>query len=124
MICKRRVLFWGTEDGKKIPEEEIADFTGQVKERKMGELFENFKGYNLPEARKEAREVGRKEGEEFLLTRMVCKMLRKGKAIAEILEDWEEESPIIEEIYRTAQAFAPNYDEEEVRKAMKHRAGN
>ncbi|MDE5932503.1 MAG: Rpn family recombination-promoting nuclease/putative transposase [Lachnospiraceae bacterium] len=111
-----------------VPEEEIADFTGQVKERKMGELFENFKGYNLPEVRKEAREKGRKEGrkegEELLLIRMVCKMLRKGKAIAEILEDWEEESPIIEEIYRIAQAFAPNYDEEEVRKAMKHSAGN
>ena len=111
-----------------VSEEEIADFTGQVKEKKMSELFENFKGYNLPEARKKAREAGReegrKEGEEYFLIRMVCKMLRKGKAIAEILEDWEEERSIIEEIYRAAQSFAPNYDVEEVRKAMKHRAEN
>lgn len=111
-----------------VSEEEIAHFTGQVKEKKMSELFENFKGYNLPEARKKAREAGReegrKEGEEYFLIRMVCKMLRKGKAIAEILEDWEEERSIIEEIYRAAQSFAPNYDVEEVRKAMKHRAEN
>ena len=45
-----------------VPEKEIEEFTGQVKEWKMGELFENFRDYDLPAARKKAQEEGRKEG--------------------------------------------------------------
>ena len=46
----------------KISEEEVEEFTGQVKERKMGELFEHFKDCDLPAARKKAREEGLQEG--------------------------------------------------------------
>lgn len=60
-----------------VPEEEAAAFTGQVKERKMGELFEHFKGYDIQATRKEARA----EGEELLLINQVCKKLAKGKAL-------------------------------------------
>ena len=45
-----------------LPEDEVSEFTGQVKERKMAELFENFKDIDLPAARKKAREQGWKEG--------------------------------------------------------------
>ena len=45
-----------------VPEEEIEEFTGQVKEWKMGELFEHFRDYDLPAARKKAQEEGRNEG--------------------------------------------------------------
>ena len=45
-----------------LPEDEVAEFTGQVKERKMAELFENFKDVDIPAARKKAREEGWKEG--------------------------------------------------------------
>ena len=45
-----------------LPEDEVYEFTGQVKERKMAELFENFKDIDLPAARKKAREQGWKEG--------------------------------------------------------------
>lgn len=46
----------------RIPEEEVAEFTGQVKEWNMGELFENFKDFDLPAARKIAMEEGMAEG--------------------------------------------------------------
>lgn len=46
----------------KIPEQEIMDFTGQVKEQRMGELFENFKDFDFPAAKKKAMEEGRAEG--------------------------------------------------------------
>lgn len=36
----------------KVPEEEVEGFTDQIKERKMGELFECFKDIDLSAARK------------------------------------------------------------------------
>ena len=45
-----------------LPEEEVAEFTEQVKERKMGELFENFKDVDIPAVRKKAQEQGWKKG--------------------------------------------------------------
>ena len=45
-----------------IPEDEVEEFTGQVKEWKMGELFENFKDFDLPAARRKAQEEGMKQG--------------------------------------------------------------
>lgn len=45
-----------------LPEEEVAGFTEQVKERKMAVLFENFKDIDLPAARKKAQAEGLAEG--------------------------------------------------------------
>lgn len=55
-----------------MTEDEIMDFTEQVKERKMAVLFEHFKDVDIPAARKIAqaeglakgRAEGQKEGEE------------------------------------------------------------
>ena len=47
-----------------LPEEEVAEFTDQVKERKMAELFECFEDVDIPAERKKAREEGLKEGRE------------------------------------------------------------
>lgn len=119
----------------KVSEEEAEEFVGRVKERKMSELFENFKGFDLPAAREKAKaegwaegqkeghktglKEGIKEGQELLLIKMVCKKLRKGKTAGEIAEELEEESSVIEKIYQTAGAFAPDYDAEKIRGAMK-----
>lgn len=40
----------------KLPREEVELFTEQIKEREMGELFANFKGYDVPAMRKKLRE--------------------------------------------------------------------
>ncbi len=38
-----------------ISREEVEVFVGQIKERKMGDFFSNFKGYDVPATRKEAK---------------------------------------------------------------------
>lgn len=45
-----------------LPEEEVEEFTGQVKERRMAVLFEHFKDVDIPAERKRAREEGWAEG--------------------------------------------------------------
>lgn len=45
-----------------LPEDEIMDFTEQVKERKMAVLFEHFKDVDIPAARKIAQAEGRAAG--------------------------------------------------------------
>ena len=45
-----------------LPEEEIVEFTDQIKERDMAVLFEYFEDVDLPAERKRAREEGRAEG--------------------------------------------------------------
>ena len=122
----------------KVSEKEVAEFTGQVKERKMGELFEHFKDIDLPaarriamkegkekgikegrkEGRKEGIKEGRKEGEELLLISLTCKKLAKGKTIKQIAEELEEEISKVERICRAAEPFAPDYDVEKIRNTM------
>ena len=41
-----------------VPYKEAADFAGQVKERRMGELFSNFEAYDVQETRRLARQEG------------------------------------------------------------------
>ncbi len=45
----------------------------------MGELFENFRGYDVPAVRREARAEGKAEGEITRLIKQVCKKLEKHK---------------------------------------------
>ena len=68
-----------------LEENEILDFTDQVRERKMGELFENFKGYNVPAVRRESEA----KGDATRLIKQVCKKLEKGKTIEQIADDLE-----------------------------------
>ena len=66
-----------------LEENEILDFTDQVRERKMGELFENFRGYDVPAVRREARA----EGDATRLIKQVCKKLEKGKSTEQIADE-------------------------------------
>ncbi len=47
-----------------VPYEEAEAFTEQIKERRMGELFSHFEGWDVQAIRKEAREEARKEARE------------------------------------------------------------
>ena len=47
-----------------MPYKGAADFAGQVKERRMGELFSNFEAYDVQATRREAREEGKQEGRQ------------------------------------------------------------
>lgn len=50
-----------------VPEEEVNEVVGQIKEKKMPVLFEHFEGYDVQATRKEARAEGIKEGIKVLI---------------------------------------------------------
>ena len=81
-----------------LEESEILDFTDQVRERKMGELFENFRGYDVPAVRREARAEGEARGEKFHLIKQVCIKLEKGQSVDQIADDLVESKDTITEI--------------------------
>lgn len=45
-----------------LPENEVDEVVGQIKEKKMPVLFEHFEGYDIQATRKEARAEGKEEG--------------------------------------------------------------
>ena len=59
-----------------VPSEEVESLTGLIKERNMGELFANFKAYDVQAARAEARTAGREEG----LAEGLAEGLEEGRA--------------------------------------------
>ena len=63
-----------------LPEEEIVEFTDQVKERDMAVLFEYFEDVDLPAERKRAREEGHAEGHAEGLTEGRAEGLAEGRA--------------------------------------------
>lgn len=105
-----------------IPQDEVEGVISRIKERKMPELFEHFKGYDVQETRREARQEGReegikegrKEGERRLLVAMVCKKLRRGQGISEIAGALETEESVVEHICGSAMKYAPDYDEDKI----------
>ena len=77
-----------------LEENEILDFTDQVRERKMGELFENFRGYDVPAVRREAKA----EGEITRLIKQICMKLEKGQSVDLIADDLVENVDTINKI--------------------------
>ncbi len=47
-----------------VPEDTLLDFTDQIKERRMGRLFEDFEPFDYQEWKRTAREDGLREGRE------------------------------------------------------------
>lgn len=60
----------------------------------MGELFENFRGYDVPAVRREARA----EGDTTRLIKIVCKKLEKGQSADQIADDLVENVDTINKI--------------------------
>ena len=67
-----------------LPREEVDVFVEQVKERKMGDFFSNFKGYDVPATRREAREEAYEENYERVI-RMLKKLNLSFEKIKEML---------------------------------------
>ena len=105
-----------------LPQEEVEEFVSRIKERKMPELFEHFKGYDVQATRTEARQAGRQEGyqagRQELLVGQVCKKLRRQKSVPEIAEALEEDEAVIQRIYDIAGKYAPDYDEKKICKEI------
>ena len=97
-----------------VPEEEVSDFTEQIKERKMGELFANFEPYSVAETRRISRAEGKEEGDISRLVRQICRKLERGKDLATICDEVEEQETIVKPIYDIAIGYAPDYSPEKV----------
>ena len=74
------------------------------------------RGEAIGEVRGEVR--GEARGEDRMLMRQIFRKLRKGKSIAEIADDLEEDEVRIKVICDVAQKYAPDYDEEKVIRAV------
>jgi hypothetical protein len=95
-----------------VPEDEIQSFVSQIKERRMSDLFEGFKGINVIEERR----IGQIKGEDIRFIKQVCKKLAKGKDVLTIVSDLEadDEMEKIKRIVDIAQKYAPDYDIEKI----------
>ena len=69
-----------------VPGEEARRFADQVKERKVGELFAHFQGYDVQATRREARAEGRKEGRAEGLEEGLTALVR---SLRQFLPDFE-----------------------------------
>ena len=87
-----------------VPGEEARRFADQVKERKVGELFANFKGYDVQATRREARAEGRKEGKMEALRIFIKSNQRHGisreATKADLVELYSLSSEVAEEKLR------------------------
>ncbi len=95
----------------RVSEDEIQDFVSQIKERRMSDLFANFKAsFNVIEERN--------RGKMLTQIKLICKKLAKGKNLETILDELEADDEIAEkeisEIVNVAQNYAPEYDEEKI----------
>ena len=79
----------------------------------MGELFANFKGYDVQAARVVWKREVKSEGEVQKLISQVRKKTRKNMSIAVISEMLEEEVSVITPIYDLLQAHS-DWDDEKI----------
>lgn len=99
----------------RVSENEIQDFVRQIKERRMSDLFANFKAsFNVMEERK--------NGELIKLIKQVCKKLSKGKNLSTIIDELDADDETakkeIAEIIEVAQNYVPEYDEDKIFDAL------
>ena len=67
---------------------------------------------------KKGIEKGISKGMKKTLIGQICRKLRKGKTLAQIVDELDEDESKIKPIFDSAAAFAPDYDEEQVIKAI------
>ncbi len=83
-----------------------------------------FGEFNLEDAREVWEEEAREEGGDYVLVQLVSRKLRKGKGLEDIADELETEVGKIREICEAAEPFAPDYDPDDIFKAVLNRAFN
>lgn len=68
--------------------------------------------------RRDSLEEGIAQGEILKLISQICRKIRKGKTVAVIADELEEEEAVVERICEVAESFAPDYDEQEICRAV------
>ena len=100
-----------------VPFEETEAFTNQIKERRMGELFSNFKGYDVQATRREAYREGERKGEVKKLIGLIRKKAAKNQAAEVTAEMLEEDVGLVRRVYDLI-ARHPEWEEESIWKEL------
>lgn len=83
-----------------VPREEAEEFSGRVKERRMGELFANFEAYDVQETRRIAREETREEDVARVIKMMKEISVTKEITKQQLVKQFELSSDMAEEKLR------------------------
>lgn len=101
-----------------IPNEEIADFTDQILERRFPMLFDSFEAYDVQEIRRTSREEGWNDGSASTLIAQIQKKFLKGKNLEDTADELEETPEKLREFYDIV-AANPDGTPEELLKIWK-----
>ena len=109
-----------------LSEDEIHQLTDQIKERKMGRLFEHFQGYDIQEVRRKHEDIGEKRGEKrgkelgdkLRMIHTIAHNLKNEKSIKQIADFLDEDLDEIKRIADVIESFAPEYDENRIYHAL------
>lgn len=101
-----------------VPSEEAAAFTNQIKEKHMGELFSNFKGYDVQATRRQAYQEGERKGEIKKLIGQIRKKAAKNQTAEETAEMLEEDLGFVRRIYDLI-AIHSEWDDENIWEEVK-----
>ncbi len=95
-----------------VPENEIQGFISQIKERKMSDLFEGWRGFSVIEERKK----GKEQGDYIRIITLICKKLIKGKDADTIIDELEadDEAEKIKELIEISRKYVPDFDAEKI----------
>lgn len=85
-------------------------------------IYEYNEELHLKTLRQEGYEDGVADGKEtgkyLSMISLICKKIQKGKSLAVIAEELEEDVTTVEKIYNIAQGFAPDYNVEDIYQAF------
>lgn len=82
-----------------IPNDEIADFTDQILERRIPMLFDSFEAYDVQEIRRTSRNEGRNEGMISTLITLIQNKILTEKNLERISNDLKGDPDQIRELY-------------------------
>ena len=91
-----------------------ANWDKMKEEKEMCEALRELFADELQESEERGKEKGKEQGEETKLISLVCKKIRKNKAVSVIAEELEEPEEKISLICETARRFAPDYDADQI----------
>lgn len=101
-----------------VQDERILKLDSIVNEVKESEEWEavSMNIYSVAHERgfAQGEAIGKEIGKDTKLIELVCKKMRRGKTVAAISDELEEEVEWIQQICEMASAFAPEYDSDRV----------
>ena len=100
-----------------LHDERLCKLDSIVNEITESEEWEEVKMSIYSSGLERGREMGKEVGQVSHRMEQVCKKLKKGKTLEEVVEELEEDIDTIRPIYEFASTFAPEYNWEKITEA-------